>query len=284
MFNKSLATRFGMAAIVVLAAGSACVPPAMDNSGGRGGGNGNGSTGGGGSGGSGGGGGSTGGSGGASTSTGGAGGSASASGAGGSGSGTGGSGTGGSGTGGSATGGTAATGGSGTGGSSSGGSGTGGTSATSNDCVVTLAGELSGVAEPCVATVNYYPEGGVLVDGRANSLFTIVINQFSPGATLPGEVAAIGLNFELAGEARTGTYSWADDAIDMGGDLAYVDTDSRSFDQIDSLELDVERLEFFIETMAGGEVVRSYGVDGTLTMTLVESEAPGGMVTVSAVF
>lgn len=143
----------------------------------------------------------------------------------------------------------------------------------------TLVGDFSG----CIVTLNHYADGDPLVGGRTNTLFTLLVNELA-GATLPQDIESIGLDFELEGTPQTGTFALSGSfpgAMHLGFASG---TAGGLYDQLETVELRISSFESFGEsTLPSGGRAESFGLDGSVTMVVVDT-AGTGSVEVSATF
>jgi hypothetical protein len=160
----------------------------------------------------------------------------------------------------------------GDGGDSQGGSG--GTSGSG--CSGSLSGAVDGAMTSCIAAVNYYPDGGQLVEDRKNSLFTLVAST-----GLPSGVQGVGLNFELNGAPATGSFDIAS-SVPGGAHLGYVHAGAAIYDEIKSATLVLSGLTSLGEQDLDGKRNEVFLADGTLALTVADST--GATVTVDAAF
>jgi hypothetical protein len=153
-------------------------------------------------------------------------------------------------------------------------------SAGSTECTGTLEGAVSG-SFTCTAVANFYPKGSSMVEGRTNSIVSILSNPYDPTHTRPAGVAGLGINIEIAGEPAPGTFGLGNTIVNASGSITL--EGGESYDRVGALRLVLRSVRFLSEEeIPGLGVNRSYILDGEVEYTL--TGAGGRTVRVKATF
>jgi hypothetical protein len=152
--------------------------------------------------------------------------------------------------------------------------------AGSTECTGTLDGVASG-AFTCTAVANFYPSGSPMVEGRANSIVTILSNPYDATHTRPAGVVDLGMNIEIAGEPAPRTFKLGNGIVDASGTMSL--DSGASYDRVRDLTLVLSSVSFVSEEeIEGIGVNRSYVLDGEVEYTLTGTD--GQEVRVKATF
>jgi hypothetical protein len=149
------------------------------------------------------------------------------------------------------------------------------TGASTPGCRVELSGAVQG-SFGCVVTANYYFEGGSLIEGRKNTLVSLI----ALGADLPKELRSVSINIEIPSEPRPGKIGQSQTLPATSG--AVVTKDNRVFDRVDELTLDLTSAKVASTAEPQGfDVSRVYTLRGSLRFTVSDKT---GQVTVTSSF
>lgn len=109
-------------------------------------------------------------------------------------------------------------------------------------CWGTISGSITGPFT-CKASGNYYPDGSAITDQRNNSTVTIMSEASDLTNSRPTGVKEFGVNIEIAGELKVGSYP--DASPTLSGTFGYVHyTDGKQFTVIKSLFLNLTAVKF----------------------------------------
>ncbi len=151
----------------------------------------------------------------------------------------------------------------------------GGAGASTPGCQVRLSGAVQG-AFGCIVTANYYFEGGSLIEGRKNT----VVSLIAMGADLPKELQSVSINIEIPGEPKPGKIGQSQTLAATSG--AVVTKDRRIFDQLKDLTLELTSAKVASTAEPQGfDVSRVYTLRGTLRFT---ASGKAGQVNVASSF
>jgi hypothetical protein len=153
-------------------------------------------------------------------------------------------------------------------------------SAGSTGCTGTLDGAASG-RFTCTAVANFYPRGSSMVEGRTNSIVSILSNPYDPTHSRPAGVSGLGINIEIAGEPAQGTLGQGNGIVDASGSITL--EGGESYDRVGDLTLVLTSVRFLVQQdIEGIGVNRSYSLGGEVEYTL--TGAGGRTVRVKATF